>query len=67
MTVQNPTTPTTIAKELNTHLTHVSRTLRQFKERGLVECLTPEERMEKYYRITKVGKRILSEVENINK
>ena len=51
---QNPITPTDIANKLDTHLTQVSRTLRQFKERKLVECLTPKERMSKYYRITKL-------------
>lgn len=62
---QNPITPTEIKNKLDTHLTHVSRILRKFKERGLVECLTPNERMSKYYKITKLGKEVLKQLEKV--
>jgi predicted transcriptional regulator len=65
--VQNPTTPKRIARKLDIHLAHISRTLKEFREHGLVECLTPEERMERYYRITKLGKKVLSQMEKIEK
>ena len=65
--LKNPVTPSEIAKETNFYLTHVSRALREFQDKGLVECLTPKERVGKYYRITKLGQRILKEVEKLNK
>jgi predicted transcriptional regulator len=65
--VQTPATPMRIARKLDAHLTHISRTLREFRNHGLVECLTPEEKMERYYRITKLGKKVLSQMKKIEK
>jgi len=65
--LKNPITPSEIAKETNLYLTHVSRALGEFQDKGLVECLTPKARVGKYYRITKLGQRILKEVEKLNK
>lgn len=62
---KKPVTPTELARKLNTHLTHVSRTLRMFKDKGLVECLTPDETMSKYYKITRLGLEVLEEIEKL--
>ena len=63
--LKKPMTPSEIAKATGMYLTHVSRTLRELRERNLVECLTPEERVGRYYRLTKLGKKILAEKERI--
>ena len=60
-----PITPTEIAKKTGLYPTHVSRALREFTEKGLVKCLTPKERVGKLYRITKKGKDVLKNIENI--
>ena len=60
-----PTTPSEIARKTGLYPTHVSRALREFIEKGLVKCLTPKERVGRLYRITKKGKDILKNIENI--
>ena len=65
--LKNPVTPSEISKETNLYLTHVSRALREFQDKGLIKCLTPKARVGKLYRITKLGGRILKEVEKLNK
>jgi len=65
--LDHPVTPSEIAKGSDLYLTHVSRALREFQDKGLVECLTPKTRVGKLYRITKLGEKILKEVEKLNK
>jgi predicted transcriptional regulator len=65
--LNEPSTPTQVAKKTNMYLTHVSRTLRELSEKDLVVCLTPKERVEKYYKITKLGKGVLNQVAQIEK
>jgi predicted transcriptional regulator len=57
-----PITPSDISKKTGLYPTHVSRALREFSEKGLVECLTPKERMGKFYHITSLGKEILKQI-----
>lgn len=63
--LQKPITPSDIANKTGFYLTHVSRALRELQEKKLVECLTPKERVGKYYKITRLGREILKEIENI--
>jgi predicted transcriptional regulator len=65
--LNEPSTPTQVAKKTNMYLTHVSRALRELKEKSLIESLTPNERVEKYYKITKLGRGILNQVNRIEK
>lgn len=65
--LNNPSTPTEIAKKTNMYLTHVSRTLKELADKDLIECLTPKERVEKYYKITRLGKGILNQVKEVEK
>ena len=44
---------------------HTSRTLKELSEKKLIECLNPEDRVFKFYKITSSGNRILKEVERI--
>lgn len=57
-----PKTPTEIGKETKISVTHVSRALRELKERGLVKCLTPKEKTGKVYAATTIGNGILEEI-----
>ena len=54
-----PKTPTQISEIISTQRPTVSRAILALQEKGLVECLTPEEKMGRYYQITKRGKEIL--------
>ena len=56
-------TPSQIAKDLKVSTTQVSRTLKQFEKKGLVECLTPDSKMGKIYILTEKGKELLAEFE----
>lgn len=60
----NPKTPTQLAKELNTHRSAISRDLLKLEKRGLVKCLTPNEKVFRLYKISTKGNKILKEVEN---
>ena len=57
--LEKPKTPTQIAKEIKSSVSHVSRTLREFKKRKLVKCMTPEEKIGRIYTLTNTGKEIL--------
>jgi len=52
-------TPTQIAEETKLAISHVSRTLSEFKDKGIVECLTPDEKIGKLYALTKKGSKVL--------
>ncbi len=55
-------TPAELSKELNFHISHVSRALNELEKRGVVKCLTPKLRKGKIYSLTEEGKRIRKEV-----
>ena len=57
--LENPTTPTILAKSINLNLANVSRTLTELENKGLIECLTPSQRVGRIYSLTKKGKEIL--------
>ena len=57
-----PKTPSTIAKEANIRITHVSRALNQLVNKGLVECLTPERFRGKIYRLTPKGHEVYKKI-----
>ncbi len=52
-------TPSQLAEELGSHLSHVSRALKELNEKGLIICLTPNVRKNKLYSITEKGKSVL--------
>ncbi len=63
----DPATPSRIADEGAVAITHVSRALKELRERGLVELLVPEERRKgRVYGITEQGRRIWREIETQN-
>jgi len=54
-----PNSPTELARQLNIERSTISRTILALEEKGLVECLTPDERMGRYYRVTETGKKVI--------
>lgn len=64
---EDPATPSRIADEDAVAITHVSRALKELRDRGLVELLVPEERRKgRVYGITEQGRRIWREIETQN-
>ncbi len=60
-----PTTPTVLAKELNLHRSVVSRALLGLEKEGLVVCLNPQSKKERYYKLTRKGQEIRRKVEGM--
>ena len=55
--------PSQIAKDTGIVQNHISNSLRQLKEHELVECINPEVRKGRLYRLTDKGEKM---AENIN-
>ncbi len=55
-----PHTPTELAHIIKTHRSTTSRTILALEKKGLVQCITPKEKMGRYYEISKLGKKIIS-------
>lgn len=62
--LSKPLTPTQLSRKINTHRSTTSRAIIALEEKKLVECLTPKEKMGRYYQITKTGKKIMDEIKN---
>ncbi|NCN39424.1 MAG: transcriptional regulator [Candidatus Aenigmarchaeota archaeon CG_4_10_14_0_8_um_filter_37_24] len=59
LSLEKVRTPTEIGNKVKTSVSHVSRTLSDFQDKGIVECVTPEQKVGRVYRLTKNGKEIL--------
>lgn len=57
-----PFTPTELSHVIKTHRSTTSRTILALEGKGLVKCITPKEKMGRYYEITEVGKQILEKI-----
>ena len=62
---KNTLTPTLIAKTIGVSPSNVSTKLIELKEKGLVECVTPERRKGRLYLLTTKGKASLQIVRRI--
>jgi len=62
---KSPLAPLQIAKETNIARSNVSTKLIELRKRHLVECINPEARKWRLYRITAEGKRTLRESRKI--
>ncbi|MHA1765029.1 MAG: winged helix DNA-binding protein [Promethearchaeota archaeon] len=54
-----PKTPKLISEITNIRIVHVSRTIKELTERGLVECLTPNRVKGKLFQLTEKGRDLL--------
>ena len=55
----NAKMPSQIAKDTGIVQNHISNTLRQLKDHDLVECINPEVRKGRLYRLTDNGEKII--------
>ncbi|HEX7033526.1 MAG TPA: helix-turn-helix domain-containing protein [Nitrososphaera sp.] len=60
--LEEPKTPTILAKAADINLANVSRTLTELERNGLVVCLTPKKRVGRIYSLTKKGKEVVGKV-----
>ena len=64
LNLKEPRTPTQLSTIIQTHRSTTSRTLLELEKKGLVKCLTPTEKMGRYYEISTLGKKLLDKMEN---
>lgn len=55
-----PKTPTNIAKDSKIRTNHISNTLKQLKNKGLVECMNEDMRKGRLYKLTDTGELVCS-------
>ena len=55
--------PSQIAKDSGIIQNHISATLGQLKEHGLIECINPEVRKGRLYRLTNKGNQVVKKLE----
>jgi predicted transcriptional regulator len=63
--LDKPKTATTIAKDINTHRSTVSRVLGLLQTKGFVTCLDEREPFNRYYKRTRDGDLAIKEIEKI--
>ena len=56
-----------LRKKSNMYKSHLSRSLTELAGKKLIFCLNPKDREFKFYKITELGKKVISEVERITK
>lgn len=61
--VEYPKTPTQIADEIKIHRNNISNTLKELKQHDIVECINPEVRKGKLYRLTDKGNELVKNLE----
>ena len=57
--LDTPKTPTQLRKESNLHFNTVSRALIELEKHGFVKCLTPNQKLCRFYTITPKAKDVL--------
>lgn len=57
-----PLTPTQIADETGLNLSQVSRSFNDLKDKNLIECLNPEEKKGRLYRLIEDGEWVLDKI-----
>lgn len=55
-------TPTRIAEITDMQTSNVSRSLKALESKDLVHCLTPEERIGKFYELTDAGSELVEQI-----
>ena len=60
--LEYPKTPTQIADEVGIHRNNISNTLKELKQQNIVECINPEVRKGKLYRLTDIGEKLFNKI-----
>ncbi|MBI4980636.1 ArsR family transcriptional regulator [Candidatus Woesearchaeota archaeon] len=63
--LSKPQRPSQIAKTLDLRITHVTRVLRELKQKNLIKCLNPKESFGRFYELTPKGENVLKEVKKL--
>jgi len=56
-----------LEKENDMYKSHVSRTLKELKDKELIKCTNPHDRNFKFYKLTAKGKEVLRKAKEIEK
>ena len=64
--LDKPITPTSLAKMVSLHRSVISRSLLGLGKKGLVKCLNPESKKERYYKITNRGLEVRKQIEKMS-
>lgn len=56
-------TPTQIAKDSNIRMSHISNILKELKDCGVAECINEQERKNRIYRLTPMGRDIANKLD----
>lgn len=60
--LDKPKTPTQIKKESGLHFNTISRALVELEKQGFVACLTPNQKLCRFYDITNKGKKVKEKI-----
>ena len=63
--LENPKTPSGISKEIKINKTHISRALKELRDKKIIVCLTPNSNKGKLYIISGYGKKILKKIKEL--
>ncbi|MFH1365639.1 MAG: winged helix-turn-helix domain-containing protein [archaeon] len=63
--LDKPKTPTQIKKTTGLHFNIVSRTIIELEKNGFLKCLNPQQKLIRFYQITKRGKDLLNKLESM--
>jgi len=58
-------TPKQLSLSLKQPFSHVSKALKELRDKGLVECLTPNRKKARLYSITRSGNQVLEEINKL--
>lgn len=59
---EKPQTPKDLSNKTDYYLSHVSKTLKELVEHEMAECLTPDRKKGRLYRLTEKGEKIYQEL-----
>lgn len=58
--------PTMIKKKTKLRIEHISKILKEFMEKKIIVCLTPNAKKGKMFEITPLGKEIIAYIKSLN-
>ncbi|MEM3389430.1 MAG: winged helix-turn-helix domain-containing protein [Candidatus Bathyarchaeia archaeon] len=64
--LDSPKTPKQLSDQTKIYMSHISRTLRDLKERNIVECLIPYGRKGKLFSLTSEGRAIAEQIMKVD-
>lgn len=64
--LSQPKTPTDVRKQTKLAPSHISRTLKEFMDKGIAVCLTPKQKIGRLYKLTENGEKLLKQINDTN-